>query len=307
MDPEDGESTAVPLDSGIIFLTDEDLATAERQFLERKEHETSKAAETSTSSVVAVPVQSASSEAGTVAEAKTPTDPETSVDRVSPSPAQEESGDLFGSGSESSSGVQSPPFNDGDASDGDASDGDASDGDAGDEETSLVRSLLEWVMVLVGAVVVAMLLRAFLFQAFKIPSESMEATLQVQDRVMVNRVSYHLHDVERGDVIVFTTPPGIPAGEAHLIKRVIGLAGETIEGRDNAVYVNGQRVAEPYLDPADTILDFQPITIPEGTVFVMGDNRDDSGDSRIFGPIDTDTIVGRAFVIYWPLDRLDAI
>ncbi len=306
MDPEDRESTAVPLDSGIIFLTDEDLATAERQFLERQEQETSKAAEPSAPSPVAVPVQPALPDAEaareTKVDTKTPTDPQTSVDRGSPSPAQEESGKLFGPGSESSAEAQSPPLQDGDTSDGDVSDGEASD-----TETSLVRSLLEWVMVLVGAVVVAMLLRAFLFQAFKIPSESMEATLQVQDRVMVNRVSYHLHEVERGDVIVFTTPPGIPAGEAHLIKRVIGLAGETIEGRDNAVYVNGQRVAEPYLDPADTILDFQPIFIPEGTVFVMGDNRDDSGDSRIFGPIDTETIVGRAFVIYWPLNRMDGI
>ncbi len=211
---------------------------------------------------------------------------------------------MFRSESESASGRESGQVSDDNGNDDRDEDIVSIDGD---EEASLLRSLFEWVMVLVGAIVVAMLLRAFLFQAFKIPSESMEGTLLVQDRVMVNRVSYHLHDVNRGDVVVFTAPPGIPVGEAHLIKRVIGLAGETIEGRDNAVYVNGQRVAEPYLDPADTIIDFQPFTIPEGTVFVMGDNRDDSGDSRIFGPIDTDTIVGRAFIIYWPLDRLDGI
>ncbi len=293
MDPEDPDSAAVPLDSGIIFLTDEDLASSERRFLERQQQAEQKAKEDSGSSPIAVPVHPVVAETSErVTTEPKPSDGSASPGPVSQSRAEQDSGNLFQLDAESPSDTESSSLD---------------EQDANDEEASLVRSLFEWVMVLVGAIVVAMLLRAFLFQAFKIPSESMESTLLVQDRVMVNRVSYHLHDVNRGDVVVFTAPPGIPVGEAHLIKRVIGLAGETIEGRDNAVYVNGQRVAEPYLDPADTILDFPPIAIPEGTVFVMGDNRDDSGDSRIFGPIETDTIVGRAFIIYWPLDRLDGI
>lgn len=175
------------------------------------------------------------------------------------------------------------------------------------EPTSAARNAMEWVVILVSAVVLALVFRAVLFQAFSIPSSSMEQTLQINDRVMVNRLSYRLHDVNRGDVIVFHKPAGLQSEHSELIKRVVAVEGETVEGRGNAVYVDGQRMVEPYLDPADTILDFGPITVPEGHVFVMGDNRDDSSDSRVFGSIDTDTIVGRAFFIYWPFSRLQSI
>ncbi len=175
------------------------------------------------------------------------------------------------------------------------------------DQNSALKGLIEWLVVLVGAVVVALVFRAFLFQAFFIPSESMEGTLEVDDRVMVNRLSYRLHDVNRGDVIVFSKPDGLASDIPDLIKRVMALEGETIEGRDNAVYVDGQRVAESYIDPADTIFDFGPVTVPEGHVFVMGDNRDDSTDSRVFGAIPVDSITGRAFVIFWPFDRLESL
>ncbi len=175
------------------------------------------------------------------------------------------------------------------------------------EEHSALKGLIEWLTVLIGAVIVALIFRAFLFQAFWIPSGSMEGTLEIQDRVMVNRLSYRLHDVNRGDVIVFHKPEDLRSDINELIKRVMALEGETIEGRDNAVYVDGQRVAESYLDPADTIFDFGPTTVPEGHVFVMGDNRDDSTDSRVFGAIPLDSIVGRAFVVFWPMDRLDSL
>lgn len=175
------------------------------------------------------------------------------------------------------------------------------------EGSTVLKGIVEWVMVLVGAVLVALVFRAFLFQAFWIPSESMQGTLEVDDRVMVNRLSYRLHDVNRGDVIVFHKPEGLNSTVDDLIKRVMALEGETIEGRDGAVYVNGQRVAEPYLDPDDLIFDFGPTTVPPGHVFVMGDNRDDSTDSRVFGPIAVDTIVGRAFIIFWPVGRLEAL
>lgn len=175
------------------------------------------------------------------------------------------------------------------------------------DEVSALKTSLEWLTVLVGAVVVALLFRAFLFQAFWIPSESMEGTLEVDDRVMVNRLSYRLHDVHRGDVVVFKKPVGLESDVNDLIKRVMALEGETIEGRDNAVYVNGQRVAESYIDPNDLIKNFGPETVPVGHVFVMGDNRDDSTDSRVFGSIPIDTIVGRAFIIFWPFDRIEPL
>lgn len=182
--------------------------------------------------------------------------------------------------------------------------GDADTPDVGDDDrASFGRFVGEWVVVLVGAVAFALVLRAALFQAFWIPSESMESTLQLQDRVLVNKVSYRLHDVNRGDVVVFRRPDDEPAEIRDLIKRVIGLPGETIEGRDNAVWINGQRLEESYLADDEVILPFGPITIEEGHVFVMGDNRDESLDSRFFGSVPEDRIVGRAFVLFWPIDR----
>jgi signal peptidase I len=177
--------------------------------------------------------------------------------------------------------------------------------DEGRRPNSLARSLLEWVLVIVGALVVAMVLRAVLFQAFWIPSESMEPTLQRDDRVLVNRLSYRVGDVGRGDVVVFDRPPGQPDnGIDELIKRVIGVEGDTVEGRDGRILVNGVARDEDYLAPGTFFGDFGPVVVPEDHVFVMGDNRDNSVDSRIFGPIDEDSIVGRAFVLFWPLDRL---
>ncbi|MEM8922916.1 MAG: signal peptidase I [Actinomycetota bacterium] len=173
------------------------------------------------------------------------------------------------------------------------------------ERTSAVtRNALEWAVVLVGALLIALLLRVSLFQAYYIPSESMESTLSVDDRVMVNKISYRLHDIHRGDVVVFARPDGQEGPIKDLIKRVIGLPGETVEARDNIVYINGIRLQEPYLDPGIITADFGPTVVPEGEVFVMGDNRGASFDSRRFGSIGEDRVVGRAFVLFWPINRL---
>lgn len=169
--------------------------------------------------------------------------------------------------------------------------------------SSGVRSTIEWLLVLVGAVVLAVVCRTFLFEGFSIPSASMEPTLQIGDRVMVNRVGTHFGGVDRGEVVVFDKPEGLQADNDHLIKRVVGLPGETIEGRDNYVYVNGQRLIEPYLASDVVIDDFGPTVVEEGQLFVMGDNRGRSQDSRFFGTIDEDLIVGKAFALYWPLGR----
>ena len=180
--------------------------------------------------------------------------------------------------------------------------------DAEEPPGSPLRQVVaEWAMVLVGAVLVALVLRALLFQAFWIPSESMEMTLQVDDRVLVNKVSYRLHDVNRGDVVVFERPDYEQGQIRDLIKRVIGLGGDVVEGEDNAIYINGERLIEPYLLPETFTGDFGPVEVPEGHVFMMGDNRTQSFDSRFFGTVDTDKIVGRAFVLFWPLDRVGAL
>ncbi|HEX9260271.1 MAG TPA: signal peptidase I, partial [Acidimicrobiales bacterium] len=112
-----------------------------------------------------------------------------------------------------------------------------------------------------------------------------------------------LHDIHRGDVVVFERPPGEPdTSIKDLIKRVIGLSGDTVEGRDCEVLVNGQALVEPYTDGKCTST-FGPVNVPTGEIFVMGDNRPASQDSRVFGPIDEDLVVGRAFVIIWPIGR----
>lgn len=176
---------------------------------------------------------------------------------------------------------------------------------------SSFRSTAEWVAVIVGALAVAFLIRTFLFGAYVIPSGSMEPTLEFQptkDRVLVNKLAYQFHDINRGDVIVFDNPDPNPAdGTDVLIKRVIALAGETIEmdPTTGQVTINGQLLQEPYVNPA-CVTPGDPLTtqlIPEGHVFVMGDNRCDSSDGRRFGPIDTDSVIGRAFVRVWPLGR----
>ena len=169
------------------------------------------------------------------------------------------------------------------------------------------RNALEWAVVLVGAVLVALVLRASLFQAFWIPSESMETTLLTNDRVLVNKVSYRLHDIHRGDIVVFERPDQDPGAIRDLIKRVIALPGETVEASEGSVYINGQRLDEPYLDPDVVTEDFPPTIVPEGEIFVMGDNRSNSQDSRWFGTVSEERVVGRAFVLFWPIGRVGSL
>ena len=200
---------------------------------------------------------------------------------------------------------------------------DAPETDPEDESSgssrSTTRSVIEWIAVIGGALIVALIIKTFLIQAFYIPSGSMETTLDIGDRVLVNKLSYRVHDVNRGDLVVFEANEGAgdcgqPVSDAaatasesgikDLIKRVIGLPGDTVEGRDGQLLVNGRLLVEPYLDEGVTTGDFAAVEIPEGCIWVMGDNRGDSRDSRSFGPIDEDQIVGRAFVRVWPLNDL---
>jgi len=158
---------------------------------------------------------------------------------------------------------------------------------------------------LLVAALVAGILRWFVVGAYEIPSESMTPTLEVGDRILVNKLSYRAHDPRRGDVIVFDRPPAAGPGPLELIKRVIGLPGDVVDLKDGVVTIDGRELREPYLlqDGTQSSMD-GPVRVPRGTVFVMGDHRSDSTDSRVFGPVAEASIVGRAFVVVWPTRRV---
>jgi signal peptidase I len=167
---------------------------------------------------------------------------------------------------------------------------------------SRARNALEWVFIVVGALLVALVVKTFLLQAFYIPSLSMAPTLELQDRVLVNKLSYDLHEINRGDVVVFRSPKTNDSDTKDLIKRVVGLPGETIESQGPQLLIDGVAVDERYLQPGiDPGAPVERQVVPEGHVFVMGDNRSQSKDSRSFGPIAESSVVGRAFVKVWPI------
>ena len=175
-----------------------------------------------------------------------------------------------------------------------------------------MRSIIEWVVILAIALIGALVIRTVLFQAFFIPSASMDPTLKVHDRILVNKLSYDVHAVHRGDIVVFRRLPHMPTGDGEikdLVKRVIGLPHETIQSTpDGHIEINGQILNEPYLPPGTAL--GPPIpkqVIPAGDYFVMGDNRTDSSDSRFFGPVPRSYIVGRAFILIWPLSDFNLL
>ncbi len=178
---------------------------------------------------------------------------------------------------------------------------------AGPDGPSTTRDVLQWTAVVAGALVVALIVKLLLFQAFMIPSESMVPTLKIGDRVLVNKLSYQLHDVDRGDLVVFHRPPAAqsPGDDSDLIKRVVGLPGETVEGRGGVVLVDGQSIPESYLPAGVSTGEFPRITLGNDQVWVMGDNRGNSRDSRVFGPLDESYIIGRAFARVWPPGALE--
>ncbi|HEY5096718.1 MAG TPA: signal peptidase I [Acidimicrobiales bacterium] len=174
------------------------------------------------------------------------------------------------------------------------------------------RWWLEWVAVVVFALVLAFGVRTYVAQMFFIPSGSMLPTLQVGDRIVVDKLSYDLHGIHRGDVVVFRRPPLEQADYPDLVKRVIGLPGDTIAAVGGQVTIDGRPLAEPWLprpapltlpSPAPYAFNLtHPYTVPAGHYFVMGDNRTNSEDSRYFGPIPTSLIVGKMAFVAWPLD-----
>jgi signal peptidase I len=191
------------------------------------------------------------------------------------------------------------------------------------------RSMVELAVLAASAVGVTLIVRVFLIQAFYIPSGSMLPQLQLQDKVVVSRLAYRLHPVHRGDIIVFPAPPdpsdpgtpdtrnwwqhlwgdigqklGVSASGDMLIKRVIGLPGETVEGRLGHVYINNHLLLEPYLPAGLQTETFTPVKVPPGQLWVMGDNRPNSDDSHEFGTIPAHSVVGRAILRAWPISHM---
>jgi signal peptidase I len=184
----------------------------------------------------------------------------------------------------------------------------------------------EFPVLVIAAFALALLIKTFVLQAFYIPSGSMLPTLEVGERILVEKVSYRFGGPDRGDVVVFerSLNPAVPSpheddsviedvanafkslfgfptgGEQDYVKRVMAVGGDTIEGRDGDVYVNDEAVNEPYLPEGVVTHDFPPQQVPRGQIFVMGDNRGSSDDSRNFGPVPDDEVVGRAFLSIWP-------
>lgn len=197
-------------------------------------------------------------------------------------------------------------------------------GAIGEDRARRRRGIAEDVALVAIAVAVAVVVRALVAQAYYIPSPSMVPQLRVNDRVVVSRVAYHLHSPHRGDIVVFNAPPsldtaksvpsspfarffrsigvaiGVTEDQTVLIKRVVALPGETVSARGGRVYVGNEVLVEPYLPARTTTSDFGPVKVPKGDVWVMGDNRGNSEDSRFFGPIPIHTIIGRAIWKVWP-------
>jgi len=195
-----------------------------------------------------------------------------------------------------------------------------------EKQPGLLAVLRETVVLVALAVLLAVVFKTFLVAAFYIPSGSMESTLNISDRVLVEKVSYRFGDIEHGDVVVFVhdepggVSPGpsnpvagffsslgqaigvVPPSDRDFIKRVVGVPGDRINC-DGELIRNGQKVTEPYLDPDTTTEGCKATTVGPGELYVMGDNRDNSQDSRVFGPIQESDVVGRAFVRIWPLNH----
>jgi signal peptidase I len=178
-----------------------------------------------------------------------------------------------------------------------------------------VRRTVRIAVLLAIAAVAALMLRLFVVAPYYIPSGSMEPTLHGcahcnDDHILIDKISYHFHAPQEGDIVVFNRPPHAETQDPVLVKRVIGLPGDHLALRDGRVYIDGKRLVEPYLDKKCGPRPTRPTTgrtrwtVPHDDVFVMGDNRCDSLDSRDFGPIPESLIIGRAFAIVWPLNRI---
>lgn len=161
-----------------------------------------------------------------------------------------------------------------------------------------LKEIRNWIILLVSALLLSFLIRTYVIQPYRVEMTSMVSTLQPNDLVLVEKISYRFHEPQRGDIVVFT-PPNNPSDK--YIKRVIGLPNETISIQNGVVFINGKPLKEPYIN--SPMQDMGEVKIPSDSVFVMGDNRSVSLDSRSFGPIKISSIIGKAICVYWPLNH----
>ncbi len=167
--------------------------------------------------------------------------------------------------------------------------------------------LFDWTETIIVAFVLALIIRAFFLQVFWIPSSSMEPTLDIQDRIVVNKVVYHFREPRRQEIVVFRqASQQEKEPKKDLIKRVMGLPGETLEIKDGIVYINGKEIEEDHPLNRD-FSNFGPVDIPRDSYFVLGDNRPASADSRYWGFLPGKNIIGPAFIRIWPFSKVGLI
>ena len=166
----------------------------------------------------------------------------------------------------------------------------------------IAREVIGYLIAIISAVILAILIRTFIFEPFIVPTPSMEPTLMVGDKVIINKLSYNFTDIERGDIIAFHSPI---EEDKELVKRAIAVEGDEISlTSEGEIFVNGERIEEDYLPGEEDIKYLnQVITVGEDEIFVMGDNRNNSFDSRFFGNIGEDRVFGEFVIIYWPPSR----
>jgi signal peptidase I len=173
-------------------------------------------------------------------------------------------------------------------------------------KASRKKVLLEWATIIIIAVLASLIVRTFVFQTYFIPSASMEPTLMIGDRIIVNKLSVDFGTIHTGDIIVFKAPPAEDCGTtvADLVKRVIGVPGDKLTSRGNTIYINGKALDETWshVEPLGTPIGH--VTVKPGQYFVMGDNHPDSCDSRFWGTVPRSDIIGKVFLRIWPLSRI---
>jgi signal peptidase I len=177
--------------------------------------------------------------------------------------------------------------------------------DVASPASTLRKEIRVWTRDLLIAIGLALVIIVFLYQPVKVEGTSMAPLLSDQERIFINKFVYRFEPIERGDVVVFWYPLD---HTKSFIKRVVGLPGETVEIRQGTLYVNGKVIPEPYVPPQyEDSSDFPPKTVPKDSFFVLGDHRISSNDSRVFGPVPSQFIYGRAVFAYWPVDHFGSL